>query len=962
MALADELKAPFASLDAVPAAPVLPESLPMKFVSEASALPLADDGEILRLALSDPLDDFTLRAVAMKTRRRLEVFVASADAIREAIAQIYRSGAAAASASDARAPAQRHIFDDALSPAPARPERAERSVRRPLREAADDLRAARGAADHAHFDDVSPEDPHFDDVHDDYADDFDGRAAAHAPLRRDDEARAPIPSARFASQARAEPALSPSERARPRKFAVSSGAITRDAMKEQPPRRAPFLPPRRPDAAPTFSRFASDAAAPQAEVGRIEPASTPRFTPPKPAPSRPIAPTPSVSAAAQVSPRGGASQATPSFVRSDERKDALAASRAAAQRFSRARRALGDGERDAEGAQLSSEPFESSPLMAPKPPIVLCVSDRPEEKRRQPPAENARQIDPGDKFAMLRSAPSPRRRGVVAPSRKADRREASDYEAKPDAINLAPQNRTEAAKAEPLDQANAAAGGAGVRPKFVRPKRVTLKDRTDETRISRMSREDSEMEFDPLAIPPMEDETGSPSFDDPIGEAPPARRRFVRGFVGGFMGGDQKRDSTEGANAVLGSDRIERDSAARRRVASDVRAALRGEAPRPVVDEPLADAVETPGAFAPQAETFKTPAPKPHATAVDALGAAASEDEPARAPAVLPPPKLSTMLKDDGASNGSETSFSALSLLDTGESAQFNAAAYQAASALAQRKRRREAAKQSAAQRLRQGAAVQHQITTKKVETPVVVGPKSASVVADLEALGYREGARDALETAVRSGEGLILICGPSGAGKTSTSTALAKRCAGAERAIERFDRPVEQRESDAPDSDLVLMGVINDAESADIAVRAAMRGALVIATLDVESVAGAAPRLVSMGLPPFALASCLRAVAAQHQAPRVCARCAGSGRAVEGGECVQCCGTGVDGEVNIVEVMAMDDAMRALILAQAPEEAFRHAMTAAGTPTLADDAEAKIAAGLTSADGAAAAAAAARA
>ena len=71
---------------------------------------------------------------------------------------------------------------------------------------------------------------------------------------------------------------------------------------------------------------------------------------------------------------------------------------------------------------------------------------------------------------------------------------------------------------------------------------------------------------------------------------------------------------------------------------------------------------------------------------------------------------------------------------------------------------------------------------------------------------------------------------------------------------------------------------------------------------------------------------------------------------------------TGVDGEVNIVEVLALDDAIRALILANAPEDAFRHAMTAAGTPTLADDAAAKVAQGITSADGAAAAAAAARA
>ncbi|MCI4664842.1 MAG: Flp pilus assembly complex ATPase component TadA [Neomegalonema sp.] len=765
-AVATELNAPLIDLQDPPRTPVLPESLPMKFVAEASALPLADDGEFLQLALSDPLDDFTLRAIAMKTRRKLEIYVASAESIREAIAQIYRG----APSTDRRETSQRRLFDSAPAPASA-------------------------ARSQPFPEDAEPE----------------------APLERSPrvESDARLSRPRYDDAAYAEPELD--------EAAFEAAPATRARFDDQPP--APPLS-ERPFFAPSpRARVSSPPLREDHDQDRRRDIATPRHHDDQPEEDKP--------------------RRAPNWLTSEaiaQAQEAVSRSKLDALRGMPSRRA------------------ETKPD-GPSTPI-----DEPAPNRIAAPSE------------------PPRRRGVLTPNAGAD------------------------------EKRPAAASGDIRRPKFVRPKRVTLKDWHDQGGrggVDRMSREPEEMSIDPLAIPPMEGEASLHPLGATPQTEPQGRRRFMRGFVGGFTGGalPDQEDAPLGSGKPLSrslSRRKARDEAARKLVATEIRAALRGETGGD--GAPTPDSVGTTG---------RTPVNSPR---------------------------------------------SAIAALAEGEAAQINATAYQAAAALAQRERRRERARSAEEARRERGAPVRHQLTTKKVETPQKPVAKSSSVVADLEALGYRDSARETLEAAVTGGEGLILICGPSGAGKTSTMTALAKRTAGKDRKIERFDRSVEQRESDAPDRELVLMGAISGAESADAAARAAMRGALVIATLDVESVASATPRLIAMGLPPFALASCLRAVAAQHLAPRACSRCAGSGRSArDGGDCPQCGGSGFDGQINIVEVMAMDDAVRALILAQAPEEAFRHAMTAAGAPTLADDAASKIAAGLTNEEGAAAASAAAR-
>lgn len=245
------------------------------------------------------------------------------------------------------------------------------------------------------------------------------------------------------------------------------------------------------------------------------------------------------------------------------------------------------------------------------------------------------------------------------------------------------------------------------------------------------------------------------------------------------------------------------------------------------------------------------------------------------------------------------------------------------------------------------GPLVRHQLAA-----PVGAAPRRASRPARrtpdaadaLDALSLPTGAKRALRTAFAAGDGLILICGPAGSGKVETLRAVAEAAAGPDADIRRFDDDADRGEGDRPD---LRVGEIRDAETAETAARAAMRGEIVVATLDVPSVAAAAPRLTSLGLPPFVLASSLRAAIAQHLAPRRCPRCLGTGLRPGGGECPECGGTGVSGQVAIVEAMSPDDAIRGLILSQAPEAAFRHALSAQGERSLADDAADKVSAGI---------------
>src|SRR5207249_3173183 len=132
-------------------------------------------------------------------------------------------------------------------------------------------------------------------------------------------------------------------------------------------------------------------------------------------------------------------------------------------------------------------------------------------------------------------------------------------------------------------------------------------------------------------------------------------------------------------------------------------------------------------------------------------------------------------------------------------------------------------------------------------------------------------------------------------------------------------------------DPDGVLVGEIRDRETVEIALRAALTGHLVFSTLHTNDAPGAVTRLLDMEVEPVLISSSVLAVLAQRLVRLRCAACAGAG-------CNGCLGTGYRGRTAIHELLVIDDAVRALVMARADAAAIRRHAIAAGMTTLRDD------------------------
>ncbi len=235
---------------------------------------------------------------------------------------------------------------------------------------------------------------------------------------------------------------------------------------------------------------------------------------------------------------------------------------------------------------------------------------------------------------------------------------------------------------------------------------------------------------------------------------------------------------------------------------------------------------------------------------------------------------------------------------------------------------------------------------------------------------------------------GLVLVTGPTGSGKTTTLyAALAERSTPGVKVVTVED-PVEYRLDGVVqlpvnvkagfgfanalrailrhDPDVILVGEMRDAETAEIAVQAALTGHLVLSTLHTTDATGALPRLVEMGIAPYLLAATLHGVLAQRLVRTVCGSCAtwreptDNDRALLGASsahiarvrsgdgCAECAGTGYRGRAAISELLVLDEAMRAQFVAGASLEAMRSAARARGVASLRDDGWRLVANGLT--------------
>ena len=258
----------------------------------------------------------------------------------------------------------------------------------------------------------------------------------------------------------------------------------------------------------------------------------------------------------------------------------------------------------------------------------------------------------------------------------------------------------------------------------------------------------------------------------------------------------------------------------------------------------------------------------------------------------------------------------------------------------------------------------------------------------DLEALGLTPAMHRLLSEAMAEPNGIILVTGPTGSGKTTTLYAAMRLLNDGSRNILTVEDPVEyavdgigQTQVNAKvgltfaaglrailrqDPDTVMVGEIRDRETADIAVQASLTGHLVLSTVHTNDAIGAITRMRDMKVEPFLLASTLRAVIAQRLVRRLCPACraavparetvapllgidAGASVYVARG-CEACGHSGYKGRIGVFEGVRVDDTVRRLVN-EGGDEAAIAAHAFARSPTLADAARALVLAGETTAE-----------
>jgi type IV pilus assembly protein PilB len=249
--------------------------------------------------------------------------------------------------------------------------------------------------------------------------------------------------------------------------------------------------------------------------------------------------------------------------------------------------------------------------------------------------------------------------------------------------------------------------------------------------------------------------------------------------------------------------------------------------------------------------------------------------------------------------------------------------------------------------------------------------------VPTLSSLGLEPDQLLLLEAALTVPQGLVLITGPTGSGKTNTLYSAIAQISSPELNIVTLEDPVEVelpgitqvavnvksgvtfsgglRSILRQDPDIILVGEVRDGETAQLALKAAMTGHLVLTTLHTNSAVAALTRLVDMGAEPFAVASSLTIAMAQRLVRRPCQTCVAayqpdqatlallglvaedlvSANPRKGTGCHDCAGTGYRGRTAVYEVLTVDGPMRQVLTKEATEAAISAQAEAAGMLTL---------------------------
>jgi type IV pilus assembly protein PilB len=260
-----------------------------------------------------------------------------------------------------------------------------------------------------------------------------------------------------------------------------------------------------------------------------------------------------------------------------------------------------------------------------------------------------------------------------------------------------------------------------------------------------------------------------------------------------------------------------------------------------------------------------------------------------------------------------------------------------------------------------------------------------------IESLGFESDHYERFQRVIKRPNGIFLVTGPTGSGKTTTLYAALqelnkpdKKIVTAEDPVEynfdgmnqcqvkediglTFDRILRSMLRQAPN--IILIGEIRDGVVADIAIQAALTGHLVFSTLHTNDAPSAITRLIDMGVKPFLVASSIQAIMAQRLVRVICSKCKVVDEnpdprylsalqitpediekhpVYKGPGCSQCQGTGYKGRIAIFEMFEMNNELRELSFAKAPTMELRKAARASGMRTLMDDGKIKVFKGIT--------------
>ncbi len=265
-----------------------------------------------------------------------------------------------------------------------------------------------------------------------------------------------------------------------------------------------------------------------------------------------------------------------------------------------------------------------------------------------------------------------------------------------------------------------------------------------------------------------------------------------------------------------------------------------------------------------------------------------------------------------------------------------------------------------------------------------------ASIQLDIPKLGFYSDDMELINKIISMPDGVFLVTGPTGSGKTTSLYAFLNSINTPHRKIITVEDPVEYMLSginqvqvnaqikmtfaaalramlrQAPN--IVMVGEIRDKETAEIAINAALTGHLVFSTLHTNDAPGAVTRLIDMGIKPFLVASSVRAVMAQRLVRRICKNCSApyvpdpeeleimgldenflkTANLQKGRGCEECGGKGFRGRMGIYEIFFITEELQRLIFERVPSSVIRESARKSGMRTLREDGLRKAAAGST--------------